>query len=233
MAASGPAGPGGDPWNPRCGPVPSSPGRGLGTAYHWRRGPSAHRRSEEQTHAQRTTEANPSGDGCRADGGVPAAIGPGGRGRTAAPGGGQPLRARITGTPIPGTSTTARRCSGRRQRAALEERPDQGAHAVLAKMKKNFAKFARDTPGPADIFDYNIGALWRQGIDGAGTTIAVMEGWHFLDIYAARSPGSTRYSGCRTRRSRRSTRRARCRPSARPAWSSCRATGHATRGRAN
>ena len=55
--------------------------------------------------------------------------------------------------------------------------------AVLAKMKRNFAKYAQFIPGPADIFDYNIGALWRQGIDGAGTTIAVMEGWHYLDIY--------------------------------------------------
>jgi subtilase family serine protease len=49
-------------------------------------------------------------------------------------------------------------------------------------MKRNFAQFAGSTPGPADIFGYNIGALWRQGIDGAGTTIAVMGGWHFLDI---------------------------------------------------
>jgi subtilase family serine protease len=50
-------------------------------------------------------------------------------------------------------------------------------------MKKNYAQFSGTTPGPADIFSYNIGALWLQGIDGAGTTIAVMEGWHYLDIY--------------------------------------------------
>ena len=32
-------------------------------------------------------------------------------------------------------------------------------------------------PGPQDIFDYGIGPLWKKGVDGAGTTIAVIEGW--------------------------------------------------------
>ena len=102
---------------------------------------------------------------------------------TAAPGGGQPLRARITGTPIPGTSTKP--AAAPAAPSGLPSKKDQikVLTAVLAKMKKNYAKFAQDTPGPQDIFDYNIGALWRQGIDGAGTTIAVMEGWHYLDIY--------------------------------------------------
>jgi subtilase family serine protease len=49
--------------------------------------------------------------------------------------------------------------------------------AALAYMQKNYAKFRGDTPGPMDIFDYQIGDLWKQGIDGSGTTIAVMEGW--------------------------------------------------------
>jgi len=101
---------------------------------------------------------------------------------TAGLGGGHPLRARITGDPIPGTSTAdapARAATGR-----LPSKQDQikVLEAVLAKMKKNYAQLAQVNPGPEDIFDYNIGALWRQGIDGAGTTIAVMEGWHFLDI---------------------------------------------------
>ena len=102
---------------------------------------------------------------------------------TAAPGGGQPLRARITGAPIPGTSTKP--AAAPAAAIGLPSKKDQikVLTAVLAKMKKNYAKFAQDTPGPQDIFDYNIGALWRQGIDGAGTTIAVMEGWHYLDIY--------------------------------------------------
>jgi hypothetical protein len=32
-------------------------------------------------------------------------------------------------------------------------------------------------PGAQDIFDYSVGALWKQGIDGTGTTIALIEGW--------------------------------------------------------
>ena len=101
----------------------------------------------------------------------------------AGPGGGQPLRARITGTPIPGTSTLP--TTPPAAATGLPSKQDQikVLTAVLAKMKKNYAQFSGSTPGPMDIFDYTIGALWRQGIDGAGTTIAVMEGWHYLDIY--------------------------------------------------
>jgi hypothetical protein len=101
---------------------------------------------------------------------------------TAGPGGGHPLRARITGALIPGTSTSAPAAPA--AGTGLPSKHDQikVLTAVLAKMKKNFAKYTQFIPGPADIFDYNIGALWRKGIDGAGTTIAVMEGWHFLNI---------------------------------------------------
>jgi subtilase family serine protease len=53
---------------------------------------------------------------------------------------------------------------------------------VLAFMQQNYTKFAHATPGPMDIFDYQIGNLWKQGIDGYGTTIAVMEGWDFPGI---------------------------------------------------
>jgi subtilase family serine protease len=102
---------------------------------------------------------------------------------TAALGGGQPLRARITGIPIPGTSTKPAVAPAAPSDLPSKQGQIKVLKAVLAKMKKNYAKFAQDTPGPQDIFDYNIGALWRQGIDGAGTTIAVMEGWHYLDIY--------------------------------------------------
>ena len=102
---------------------------------------------------------------------------------SAGPARGHPLRARITGAPIPGTSTSP--AAAPAAPTGLPSRQDQikVLEAVLAKMKKNYAQFSGDTPGPQDIFDYNIGALWRQGIDGAGTTIAVMEGWHYLDIY--------------------------------------------------
>jgi len=93
-----------------------------------------------------------------------------------------PLRARITGAVIPGTSTAP--AAAPAAASGLPSKQDQTKvlTAALARMKKNFAQFAGVTPGPADIFGYNIGALWRQGIDGAGTTIAVMEGWHFLGI---------------------------------------------------
>ena len=49
--------------------------------------------------------------------------------------------------------------------------------AVLQNMQKNFQKYRFDTPGPQDILDYQIGSLWKQDIDGYGTTIAVIEGW--------------------------------------------------------
>jgi subtilase family serine protease len=50
--------------------------------------------------------------------------------------------------------------------------------AALKNMRDNYAKFANFTPGPQDIFDYNIGNLWLKGIDGTGTTVAVIEGWN-------------------------------------------------------
>jgi subtilase family serine protease len=95
---------------------------------------------------------------------------------------GHPLRARTTGAVKPGTSTTA--AAAPAAASGLPSKQDQikVLTAALATMKQNFAQFAGSTPGPADIFGYNIGALWRQGINGAGTTIAVMGGWHFLDI---------------------------------------------------
>ena len=49
--------------------------------------------------------------------------------------------------------------------------------AALKKMHDDYAAFANFTPGPQDIFDYHIGRLWLRGIDGTGTTVAVIEGW--------------------------------------------------------
>jgi hypothetical protein len=99
-----------------------------------------------------------------------------------APAGG-PLRARITGAPIPGTRAGV--TSGRQASAAGQ--PSRKSQvkvltAVLNGMHKHYAKYAGFTPGPQDIFDYGIGSLWRRGIDGAGTTIAVIEGWNFPGI---------------------------------------------------
>jgi len=56
--------------------------------------------------------------------------------------------------------------------------------AALQNMKTNYAKFANFSPGPQDIFNYNIGNLWLKGIDGTGTTVAVIEGWDDPGIFA-------------------------------------------------
>jgi subtilase family serine protease len=49
--------------------------------------------------------------------------------------------------------------------------------AVLDGMINNYAKLAKSTPGAQDILDYRVGELWKQGVDGTGTTIALIEGW--------------------------------------------------------
>lgn len=49
--------------------------------------------------------------------------------------------------------------------------------AVLDTMTRDYPQFAAATPGPQDILDYHIGELWKKGIDGTGTTIALIEGW--------------------------------------------------------
>jgi subtilase family serine protease len=48
---------------------------------------------------------------------------------------------------------------------------------VLKNMHKNYARQRFITPGSGDIFDYQVGNLWKRGIDGNGTTVAVIEGW--------------------------------------------------------
>ncbi len=54
--------------------------------------------------------------------------------------------------------------------------------AALKLMHKNFAKLSQFTPSAQDVFDYQVGDLWKQGIDGTGTTVAVMEGWNDPNI---------------------------------------------------
>jgi len=55
-----------------------------------------------------------------------------------------------------------------------EEGQIKGLDAFPGADEEELRQFAGVTPGPADIFDYNMGALWPQGLDGAATTIAVM-----------------------------------------------------------
>ncbi|MEV5572052.1 hypothetical protein AB0L06_18570 [Spirillospora sp. NPDC052269] len=54
--------------------------------------------------------------------------------------------------------------------------------AAVANMRTNYAKFAADAPGPQDVFDYRVDQLWKRGIDGTGTTIAVLEGWEDKNV---------------------------------------------------
>jgi subtilase family serine protease len=93
------------------------------------------------------------------------------------PAGGYQIRARITGALVPGTNITLARSSAAPTGLPSEQQQIKVLAAVLQNMHKNYAKYAKITPGPQDIFDYGIGPLWLKGIDGAGTTIAVMEGW--------------------------------------------------------
>jgi hypothetical protein len=91
-----------------------------------------------------------------------------------------PIRARITGKLLPGGGKLApyTEPSGppakQQQISVLAE--------ALKYMTKHYGQLFGDRPGPVDIFDYGIGPLWLKGIDGAGTTIAVIEGWDFPGI---------------------------------------------------
>jgi hypothetical protein len=49
---------------------------------------------------------------------------------------------------------------------------------ALARMRKLPLRYL----GTEDVFGYGVGALWRKGIDGAGTTVAVIEGWNFPGV---------------------------------------------------
>ena len=91
-----------------------------------------------------------------------------------------PLRARITGAVIPGSGAEEAPATAP---AGLPSKQQQikVLTAALAKMSKDY-KSLPNSPGVADIEDYGIGSLWRQGIDGAGTTIAVIEGWDLTGI---------------------------------------------------
>ncbi|MBV9379706.1 MAG: S8 family serine peptidase [Streptosporangiaceae bacterium] len=93
-----------------------------------------------------------------------------------------PVRARITGAVIPGSGTAAAPAAAL---AGLPSKKDQIKRLTeaLAYMQKNYKSLAAaGTPGVTDIYDYGIGSLWRKGIDGAGTTIAVIEGWNLTSI---------------------------------------------------
>jgi hypothetical protein len=66
--------------------------------------------------------------------------------------------------------------------AALPTRKNQ--IRVLANVLRAMKKSPFHYGGGEDVFGYGIPGLWKKGIDGAGTTVAVIEGWNFPGIYA-------------------------------------------------
>jgi subtilase family serine protease len=76
-----------------------------------------------------------------------------------------------------GAAVTARSHSAAAGSSAGSQQRIKVLTAVLRNMQKNYRRYRFSTPGPQDIFDYQIGNLWKQDIDGYGTTIAVIEGW--------------------------------------------------------
>ena len=98
---------------------------------------------------------------------------------------GTPMHTRITNHQILGTTSTPAAAPG--TPATPSDLPSKQERikvltAALNTMQASYSKFADFSPGPQDIFDYGIGNLWKQGIDGAGTTIAVVEGWDLPSI---------------------------------------------------
>ncbi|HEY4021447.1 MAG TPA: S53 family peptidase [Pseudonocardiaceae bacterium] len=59
--------------------------------------------------------------------------------------------------------------------------PDPGQVSTLTalaqRMTQHFASLSL-IPGSEDVLDYDIGDLWRQGINGSGATVALIEGWN-------------------------------------------------------
>src|SRR6201994_1730125 len=107
--------------------------------------------------------------------------GPGTAGSTPS---GTPLHTRITNQQILGTNASASAAPATPSGLPSKQEQIKVLTAALATMQANYSKFANFSPGPQDIFDYGIGNLWKQGIDGAGTTIAVVEGWDLPSIAA-------------------------------------------------
>ncbi len=89
---------------------------------------------------------------------------------------GGPLRARITGQTLYGTLSGS---AAPAPVTGLPSKKDQikKLKAALKRMHSDYAQLGGINPGPNDVFDYNVGALWAKGIDGAGTTVALIEGW--------------------------------------------------------
>jgi subtilase family serine protease len=64
---------------------------------------------------------------------------------------------------------------------------------TLSYWQTNYSMFSRSHPGPLDIADYDVAPLWEEGIDGSGTTVAVIEGWDDANIDSVMTNFDTRY----------------------------------------
>lgn len=49
---------------------------------------------------------------------------------------------------------------------------------ALTLTQREYGRLGIERPAPADVLDYQAGDLWRRGIDGTGTTVAVIEAWN-------------------------------------------------------
>jgi hypothetical protein len=88
------------------------------------------------------------------------------------------LHARIVGTPIADTGTRPGAAPAPVKGLPSKKQQIKVLKAALANMHKNYAQLGPpNEPGAQDVFDYNLAPLWLKGIDGAGTTVAVIEGW--------------------------------------------------------
>jgi hypothetical protein len=84
--------------------------------------------------------------------------------------------------PAPGPAQSLNRAAPATNGRAPEPAPSSPSKSAQIRQLTNALAKLQRTQGPAlggaDIDDYQIGQLWRRGIDGAGTTIAVVEGWN-------------------------------------------------------
>ena len=75
-----------------------------------------------------------------------------------------------------GLALLAAACSGSPPAAGTPQRIHVLTRA-LTLMQRDYIKL-REEPGPVDVLDYQVGDLWKRGIDGTGTTVAVIEAWN-------------------------------------------------------
>jgi subtilase family serine protease len=88
-----------------------------------------------------------------------------------------------TVTPIP-VKVPAATATSAPPAASVRPNPDhvRALTGTLRTMRDHFKDFGLESPGPVDVLDYGIGDLWMRGIDGTGTTIALVEGWNDPNI---------------------------------------------------